>query len=53
MTDKRTRSFTRRSDAMIMPDYRNRRTKELKGLARPLTSEEISKLRRLLNGGDY
>jgi hypothetical protein len=52
MSNRRTRTFTRRSDAMLSPEYRSRRISELKKLNRSLTNEELEELKRLMSGTD-
>jgi hypothetical protein len=48
MSTRRTRTYTRRSDAMDSGDVRRARVKALKALKRPLDAEEIAELRKLI-----
>lgn len=52
MPSHRTRTFSRRSDAMFSPEDRTRQIRELKKLSRALTTDEIEELRKLINGKD-
>ena len=48
MSNRRTHTYTRRSDAMDSAESRRRRMKILKALKRPLDAEEIIEMRGLM-----